>query len=111
MARELASCGIRLEPFPLSLLEPSMNVQEKRHAARRRTLLTGSIRSLDKRSAFDCTVRNLTPQGARLRLPSTIGVPAQFDLLIPSLGQQHRCHIQWAELHELGVAFTPAGDE
>lgn len=81
--------------------------QDKRQSLRKRTLLTGSIHFIDKPSVLDCTVRNLTARGARLKLPSTIGVPDVFDLAIPSLGALHRCHVRWAELHELGVAFAP----
>jgi hypothetical protein len=35
-------------------------------------------------SAIDCTVRNLSTTGAALDVPSPVGIPEEFDLVVSS---------------------------
>jgi hypothetical protein len=86
--------------------------QERRLLPRHKTLLAGSIHFTDKQSVLDCLVRELGEDGARLRLPSTFGVPEVFDLDIPQLQLSRRCRVAWSTMQEIGVAFgaLPASD-
>ena len=58
------------------------------------------------RSTIDCTVRNLSPRGAKLQVTSVIGIPDTFDLLLDGHARQP-CRVAWRSLKELGVSFTP----
>jgi hypothetical protein len=80
-------------------------VAERKRYPRLRTLKTGKI-VFDRRSCvIDCTVRNLSAVGACLELPSTIGVPDRFDLLIGPGKAARRCRVAWKDDTRVGVTF------
>lgn len=76
-------------------------MDERRNITRQRVLKTGAIEFGG--SAIDCTVRNLSKIGAALDVPSPVGIPDKFDLVIPyrcaalrlsrglAEGPAHRC--------------------
>lgn len=78
---------------------------ENRAAVRRRTLKGGRIIFNAGRSTIDCTVRNLSPKGARLEVTSVVGIPNTFDLQVSGDGLQP-CRVAWRSLKELGVEFV-----
>ena len=82
------------------------NMVERRRFHRVRTLLGARIAFGRMTLTMDCVIRDLTPAGARLRLPSTIGVPSAFQLLLDRDGRQRRCTVIWRSETELGVAFA-----
>jgi hypothetical protein len=61
---------------------------------------------LGKRASVDCTVRNFSPAGAGLWLPSAAALPAKFDLHFDN-GTRH-CIVVWRRLYWLGVKFKSA---
>ena len=52
---------------------------------------------------LECTARDLSPQGVRLHLSTTYGIPHQFDLLID--GERRHCRSVWRTYTEMGVMF------
>jgi hypothetical protein len=52
-----------------------------------------------------CTVRDISLTGAALEVPSQIGIPAQFTLVIPNDGLHLPCHVVWRREFRIGVAF------
>jgi PilZ domain-containing protein len=68
---------------------------EKRREPRTRTLKKARIVFNDGRSVIDCVVRNLSPHGAMLVLPSLLGVPETFELHIDSDGSCHAVRMRW----------------
>lgn len=80
-------------------------MSDNRDAQRQRILKGGKIVFNDGRSTIDCTVRNLSAGGARLRVPSVIGIPDAFELRI-SETTTHQCTIAWRKPDELGVKFV-----
>ena len=78
---------------------------EQRGTPRRTTLKGGKIVFNGGRSTIDCTVRNLSPKGAKLQVASVVGIPETFDLLLPNAGRQP-CRIKWRALKEVGVEFV-----
>ncbi|HWA20112.1 MAG TPA: PilZ domain-containing protein [Devosia sp.] len=78
---------------------------EKRAVQRRPTLKGGRIVFNGGRSTIDCTVRNLSDQGARLQVASVIGIPDTFDLLLPNMPKQP-CQVAWRKVKEIGVSFV-----
>ena len=83
------------------MVEPST---EHRSTQRRTTLKGGHIVFNGGRSTIDCTVRNLSRDGAKLIVASVIGIPDSFDLLLPNTTRQP-CKVAWRKGKEVGVEF------
>ncbi|MBI5263695.1 MAG: PilZ domain-containing protein [Bradyrhizobium sp.] len=75
---------------------------EKRVAERTRVLKAGIIEFPG--GAFSCMVRNLSDTGAALHLPSAIGIPDHFTLVMLD-GARHFCRSVWRKDRRIGVAF------
>ncbi|MFD2648658.1 PilZ domain-containing protein [Devosia albogilva] len=79
--------------------------EDHRQAPRRRTLKGGRIVINNGFSTFECTVRNLSDTGARLKVASIVGLPDSFDLVMED-GTRHACRVAWKTETELGVTFV-----
>ena len=73
---------------------------------RKRTLKKGRIVFNERRSTIDCTVRNLSAQGALLLVATLVGIPDSFDLTIDSDMARHRASVVWKRDGQLGVKFV-----
>ncbi|MCF6199661.1 MAG: hypothetical protein L3J67_09750 [Hyphomicrobiaceae bacterium] len=51
-------------------------------------------------------MRNITTNGACLKVPSRLGLPNQFTLIIPHEEKRYACWVVWGGLKEFGVSFT-----
>jgi hypothetical protein len=80
--------------------------EERRKTPRQRVLKGGRIVVNDGFSTFQCTLRNVSEAGARLKLASIVGIPDSFLLLMDD-GRKFNCTVIWRTATELGVAFTP----
>ena len=80
---------------------------ERRATIRHRVLKGGHVVVNDGFSTFNCTIRNLSDTGARLRVASVIGIPDQFELVLDD-GRSFGCTVAWRQETELGVQFIPA---
>ena len=79
---------------------------ERKRYPRLRTLKTGKI-VFDRRSCvIDCTVRNLSPNGALLVVASLVAIPERFDLVLGTNGEQRSCRVVWRGEDRLGVEFA-----
>jgi hypothetical protein len=78
---------------------------ERRIYPRHRTLKAGKIVFNHHFSVVDCTVRNLSAHGARLDVPSTFGIPDDFDLLVEPDKAMRARRVAWKDEHRLGVTF------
>ena len=76
---------------------------ERRQVPRRTVLKGGRTVFNAGRSTIDCTVRNLSPNGAKLVVSSVVGIPDSFELLLD--GTRQPCRVAWRTLKELGVEF------
>ena len=79
--------------------------EEHRAAPRQRVLKGGRIVVNDGFSTFQCTVRNLSETGARLKVASIIGVPDSFELALDD-GRKFHCTVAWKTEFEIGVKFA-----
>jgi len=77
---------------------------EKRTAARRRVLKRGTL-AFHSGGSVDCTVRNISSNGARIEIANPIGVPQSFTLVIAVDQFMRRCHVGLEQRHADGVAF------
>jgi hypothetical protein len=80
-------------------------MQERRKLQRARTLKSGKIVLNLHSSVVDCTVRNLSDNGALLLVQSVLGIPEDLELVLEN--QAHRdCHVVWRTENRLGVEFA-----
>jgi PilZ domain len=84
------------------LAESSM--VEKRATPRQRVLKSGTIEFGG--GVIDCTVRNLSTNGAALDVATPVGIPATFNLAIPSDGLRFACRVLWRKDRRIGVKFV-----
>lgn len=80
-------------------------MDERRTIQRFRTLRGGKILLHHKNSVIDCTVRNLSPDGACLQVASVIGIPVEFDLAIDGEDGARLCRVIWQSETRLGISF------
>jgi PilZ domain len=78
---------------------------ERRRSQRVRTLRAGRIVINNRRSVLDCMVRNLSPAGACLIVPSIVGIPPTFELLIEGERAPRPCKLIWHDQNRIGIEF------
>lgn len=78
---------------------------DQRASPRQRTLKGGRIVINDGHSTFQCTVRNLSETGARLKIASIVGIPGTFQLIMDD-GRKFACTTMWKTESEIGVQFS-----
>lgn len=78
---------------------------ERRHQPRQRAL-KGALIVTGHTGAYDCVVRNLSEDGAKLTLPSTIGIPDTFSLMLPAEQRMAPARAIWRTGTEIGIAFA-----
>lgn len=80
-------------------------MDERRVFQRQKSFLKGVILFNKRASSVDCTIRDLSPTGARVVLPPGVTVPRLFELHIPSKEQYLDARQVWRTPDELGIAF------
>ena len=83
-----------------------MDVNNKRSAPRSRVLKDGKIVLFGDRSVIDCTVRDWSATGARLRCHHQAAVPAEFRLLMRSDNSIRGARVAWRRDDDIGIMFT-----
>jgi hypothetical protein len=77
---------------------------EKRAAPRHRVLKHGTL-AFHGGGTVDCTVRNISPNGARIDIANPVGLPTVFTLIIETDHFLRRCHAVWRSEQRIGIAF------
>ena len=73
----------------------------------RRRMLKGGVMSFNGAfSGLQCTVRDLSEAGARLKVEPFVKVPETFELVIEIDGLYAQSHIVWRKGPDIGVRFT-----
>jgi hypothetical protein len=85
----------------------AMNQPERRRQPRLRALKAARVIFPGGYSTCDCTIRNLSPVGAKVTFESTATIPASFRLRFED-GTTHDCAVKWRTQRELGVEFLDA---
>jgi hypothetical protein len=80
---------------------------EQRNNVRQKSLLRGIVYLDDGPCAVECSIRDISETGARLKfaLP-LLGAIESLELHIPLKAQRYRGTVAWQRSDELGVAFT-----
>jgi hypothetical protein len=79
-------------------------MEERRATPRRRVFKAGSI-EFDGASV-DCTIRNLSPDGASLDIASPVGIPHEITLNMVTDHTRQHGYIVWRKERRVGMAFA-----
>ena len=77
---------------------------EKRAVPRHKVLKGGTL-AFSGGGGVDCTVRNISSNGARVDIAYPVGLPEAFTLVIETDHFIRRCHAVWSSELRIGVAF------
>jgi hypothetical protein len=77
---------------------------DRRQQSRAKTLKSAKIVFNRHMSVIDCTIRNRTATGALLNVPSSVGIPDTFEVLLD--GAYRRCCVVWRKPKQLGIEFV-----
>ncbi len=82
---------------------------QDRKDQRSRTLKTGRI-LLESGGVIDCVIRDISEEGARIRIGATTPLPKRFRLQVVADGSITAAELKWQRGAEAGVGFvgTPA---
>jgi len=83
-------------------------MQDRRGSVRRRTYLCGRIAFNSRCSTIDCTVRNLSHNGAMLEFAEATLPPGEFDLCIVGRGESRHGRLIWRDGTRIGVVTDDA---
>ena len=79
---------------------------DNRKTPRRRVLKAGLIAFNNRNSTLQCSVKDVSDQGARLAVSGSIGAPDTFDLLIALDGLEVSCAVVARTTNEIRVKFV-----
>jgi hypothetical protein len=83
----------------------SATSDERRTLLRKRSFLQGRLYFNNRRSSLDCLVRDISSQGAKLKVSDSIAIPEMVELHIPNKDETYRAKVQWRTGLEIGVTF------
>jgi hypothetical protein len=75
-------------------------MDEHRASRRRRVLKSGKIIYGNGSIVIDCTIRNITDTGAQLKVPTSIGIPDQFEF-----SKRRPIVAKWRKGDLIGILF------
>ncbi len=79
--------------------------EDQRKSRRPRVLLAGRLIYGEAAMTIDCTIRDRTESGARLKLSGPAVLPPKMTLIEIGSGVAHECEISWRRFPEIGVSF------
>lgn len=88
--------------------ETKVVAEERRGAPRQRVLKGAKIVYGNYMFVIDCTIRDMSASGARLRLPDASPVPANFHLFVKDNQTICAAHLVWRDGRDMGIAFDEA---
>ncbi len=83
----------------------SATSDERRTLLRKRSFLQGRLYFNNRRSSLDCLVRDISNQGAKLKVSDSVAIPEIVELHIPNKDETYRAKVQWRTGLEIGVTF------
>ena len=78
---------------------------DRRQNFRGRVYYGGQVAFNGRKSTVDCTVRNVSPRGAKIEFAADVVLPDRVDLTIARKGVAYLATIKWQNGRECGVVF------
>lgn len=88
------------------LQDVSSDLSDRRSQDRRRVLKGATLTFNKGYGAFECVVKNLSENGARLAFGDVAAVPSQFDIRIGGETGLRRALVQWRSGSSIGVRIV-----
>jgi hypothetical protein len=85
--------------------DQSTVVVQRRRQLRKKTFLGGMIVSSDGALVVDCTIRDLSESGARVRIPNSLIVPERAFLIVSRRETAYEVAVVRSRGDELGLKF------
>lgn len=85
---------------------PELPEANKRVARRQRVLKQGKMLLANNMTVVDCTIRDLSPTGARVLCSDPGVVPNEFRLVFIAERQMRDVKVVWRRPEQMGVHFT-----
>ena len=79
---------------------------DRRALQRSRALLAGKLIVGNGSISSDCTIRDMTDKGARIRISRAVGLPKAVMLLVVKEALVFEANVAWRRGDELGLEFT-----
>ena len=89
-------------------------MDEKRTSPRRRAFLVGKIIYGGETYTIDCTIRDLSETGARVKVRDPYSIPNNIVFLDPKNFNAYETSVKWRKGTEMGLSFDrriPLEDE
>ena len=86
-------------------MEHRYSVESRRSSMRRETNLAGRILTDKRRTPIECTVRDLSDNGARIDVREDALLPYEFELEVPDMNLLVRTRVAWANGKGYGLMF------
>jgi hypothetical protein len=80
--------------------------EERRSEHRARTLKSGRIVFNGGYGVAECTIRNLSSNGAQVDISNPMMVPSEFTLFVNPDRRGRPCRVNWRAGSRIGVVFT-----
>lgn len=82
-----------------------MEIAEQRETARHHTLRSAQIVFNHRSSIISGHLVDLTDKGACIEVPTTLGIPPEFELYVEMSKEWHNCTIAWHSGSRIGLQF------
>ena len=86
-------------------LDSDSLVVNRRLELRKRVPLRALIAFADGANTIECTILDMSDQGARVQFPKDSRFPSAFQLISPSQGKVYDATVVWCGTSEVGLAF------
>ena len=80
-------------------------MEQKRSATRKRVLKGAKAVYGGYTFVVDCTLRDISEDGARLRVPASVTLPETFLLYMPDAQTIRSAQVLWRKAGELGIRY------
>lgn len=101
----MPAAAVAIAPAKLSSETVAGRQEERRRHPRQRVLKRGRIVLNNGNSTVDCTIRDISEGGARLRLGGDFAAPENFDLLFLESSLRRKVVRRWQIGTDIGVEF------
>jgi hypothetical protein len=82
---------------------PSAN---QRNTARQRVLLSGRLVYGEADLTIDCSIRDLSETGAKIRTAGPVALPQRLHLIELRSARAFECEVAWRKVPEVGLRFV-----
>ena len=77
----------------------------RRTTVRQKSFLPGRIHFNNRQMSVECLIRDVSSDGAKLKVSESISLPEMIELYITGKDEYRRARIQWRRGNEVGLAF------